>query len=284
MKCDLHCHTKLSDGSLGIEELISLAKRTGLKAVAITDHDTLAGANRAKIIGDRYDITVIPGVEISCFDYKRNRKAHLLCYLCDKPDRLESLFRKTYLNRKKAAEAMVEKIMERYPVLPSMIVNRAKGSSNIYKQHIMHALMDIGAATSIYGDLYRELFDPKEGFAFVEPEYPDVFEVLAQVKDAGGIAVLAHPTHYDSYDLLGELVAHGLDGVEVWHPCHDEFDVQRIRDVAKKHGLLMTGGSDFHGMYNKAAMSLGACYTPLENFEALLAYKSRRKTRETIII
>lgn len=279
MKCDLHCHTKLSDGSLGIEELISLAKRMGLKAVAITDHDTLAGANRAKIIGDRYDVRVIPGVEISCYDYKRKRKAHLLCYLCDKPDRLQSLFRKISLSRKKAANAMAKKIVDRYPVLPAQIVNRAKGSSNIFKQHIMHALMDIGVTTSIYGDLYNELFDPEKGVALVEPEYPDVFEVLVQVQDAGGIAVLAHPTYYDSYDLLGELVASGLDGVEVWHPCHDEFDVQRISEVAKKHGLLMTGGSDFHGMYNKKVLPLGSFYTPWENFEALLSYKSRRKVK-----
>lgn len=279
MICDLHCHTRLSDGSLGIEELISLAKRMGLKAVAVTDHDTLAGANRSKIIGDRYDLTVIPGVEISCFDYKRKRKAHILCYLCDKPDRLESLFRRTYLSRKKAATEMAKKVVELYPISPSQIENRAKGSSNIFKQHIMHALMDIGVTTRIYGDLYDELFHPEKGVALVEPEYPDVHEVLVQVQDAGGIAVLAHPTYYDSYDLLGELIAEGLDGVEVWHPSHDEFDIQRMREIAKRHSLLMTGGSDFHGMYNKKILPPGTCYAPLENFEALLSYKSRRKVK-----
>uniref|UniRef100_UPI003FEE15CE PHP domain-containing protein n=1 Tax=Candidatus Fimivicinus sp. TaxID=3056640 RepID=UPI003FEE15CE len=83
---DLHCHTRLSDGSLGIEDLILLAKKLKVETIAITDHDCLAGTVRGKVIGERHGVQVIPGVEFSCIDPKReNRRAHLLCYLSDSP-------------------------------------------------------------------------------------------------------------------------------------------------------------------------------------------------------
>ena len=95
MKADLHCHTMLSDGTLGIEELIQVAKKSGVDTIAITDHDTLAGTVRAAIIGKRFNINVITGVELSCWDDERNRKVHLLCYMPDHPDRLEGLCMRT---------------------------------------------------------------------------------------------------------------------------------------------------------------------------------------------
>ena len=88
MRGDLHCHTKLSDGSLGIEDLITLAKKRGIEAIAITDHDCLAGTVRGKIIGDRFGVQVIPGVELSATDTKTGKKVHLLCYLSDAPDQI----------------------------------------------------------------------------------------------------------------------------------------------------------------------------------------------------
>lgn len=92
---DLHCHTKISDGSMGIEELIAIAKRRGLSAISVTDHDTTAAATRAVIIGRRQEVRVIHGVEFSTIDKVRGNEAHLLCYLCDTPDRLEGLCRRT---------------------------------------------------------------------------------------------------------------------------------------------------------------------------------------------
>lgn len=93
MASDLHCHTKISDGSMGIEELIAIAKRRGLSAISVTDHDTTAAATRAVIIGRRQELQVIHGVEFSTIDKSREKKAHLLCYQCDTPDRLEGLCR-----------------------------------------------------------------------------------------------------------------------------------------------------------------------------------------------
>ncbi len=83
---DLHCHTTLSDGSLGIEDIIVQAKRTGVDFISITDHDTMSSISRAKVLGERYGIQTIPGVELSAWDKTRNRKVHILCYAPQKPD------------------------------------------------------------------------------------------------------------------------------------------------------------------------------------------------------
>ena len=274
MAVDLHCHTKISDGSLGIEDLISIAKRKGLSTISVTDHDATAGATRAVIIGKRQEIQVIHGLEISTMDHERGRNAHLLCYLCDHPDRLEGLCHRIGENRRAAGMEMVRKVMRYYPITPELVVKCATGSTNIYKQHIMHALLDAGYTDSLYGDLYEKLFG-KDGCAAVPIEYPDTRDVLTAIHEAGGIAVLAHTHVYQSEDLLAELVPLGLDGVEVWHPYHTEKQAGELLDFANQHDLLVTGGSDFHGMYSRTARPLGSTTVPDECVDALLRHKQK---------
>lgn len=282
---DLHCHTRLSDGSLGIEDLILLAQRLKIDTIAITDHDCLAGTVRGKVIGERHGVRVIPGVEFSCMDPQRdNRRAHLLCYLSDSPDRLEGLCRRNSLSRRRAGQYMILKVAKRYPITPEFVLKCASGSTNIFKQHIAHALMECGYTSTIFGELYQELFSSKSPHCVsVEPAFPDIREVLEAVHEAGGIAVLAHPAFYDSFDLLDELITLGLDGVEVWHPTANEETVARLKRTAQKNSLLMTGGSDFHGMYNSRLTRLGACLTPDEQIAELLNYKAklRRQQKKT---
>ncbi len=276
MAADLHCHTKISDGSMPIEDLISMAKRRGISTLSVTDHDTTAGATRAVIIGKRQGLNVIHGVEFSTADPQRDGKAHLLCYMCDTPDRLEGLCRTINDRRKKAANDMVRRVMRYYPITPEMVVRCAQGSTNFFKQHIMHALMDAGYADSIFGDVYKKLFG-KEGKARVEIEYPDVREVIDLIHSAGGIAVLAHPYLYKNEALLEELAEKGLDGVEVWHPSHNEEQVAALTDFASQHHLLMTGGSDFHGMYTRECRALASTSCPDEHVQALINYKAAKK-------
>ncbi|MEG1178976.1 MAG: PHP domain-containing protein, partial [Oscillospiraceae bacterium] len=241
MPADLHCHTRLSDGSLGIEDLIILANKMGVDTIAITDHDCLAATVRGKIIGERHGVTVVPGVELSAFDTKRERKVHILCYLSDNPDRLEGLCRRNSLARRKAGQLMVLKTAQKYPITPEFVLKCAAGSTNIYKQHILHALMESGFTTEIFGNMYDELFSSKNPDNIsVLPKFPDVFEVMDAIHESGGIAVLAHPGFYDSFELLDELIKAGLDGVEVWHPENTPEESQRLIEIAKKNGLLMT--------------------------------------------
>lgn len=275
---DLHCHTKLSDGSLGIEDLITLAKKRGVDTIAITDHDCLAGTVRGKIIGDRFGVQVIPGVELSSTDAQTGKTVHLLCYLSEFPDRLEGLCHRNSLARKKAAHYMMLQITKRYPVTTELIVKCATGSTNIYKQHIMQALMECGFTREIYGELYHKLFDKSEpGNILVTPKYPDTAEVLTAIHDAGGIAVLAHPFQLDSLDALPRLLENGLDGIEVWHPSADEQQQAELKKLAAKHKLLMTGGTDFHGMYNATTVSIGDVAAPDDAVAKLLGYKAKQK-------
>lgn len=277
MAIDLHCHTKISDGSMGIDELLATAKRRGITALAITDHDAIAGATRAVIAGKRIGIDVIHGVEFSAFDYTRNRRVHILGYLCDYPDRLEGLCRQISTSRRAAATEMVRKVLRYYPIIPESIARCASGSFSIFKQHIMHALIDAGYADSFFGEVYDKLFNREKGCAYVAIEYPDVYEVIDLIHSAGGLAVLAHPNTYDSEELMQELAeAKKLDGIEVWRPTHSENDVIAFTAFAEKYGLLMTGGSDFHGMYTKAARPLG-CQAPDDTVEKMRAYKARKK-------
>jgi phosphoribosyl 1,2-cyclic phosphate 1,2-diphosphodiesterase len=275
---DLHCHTRLSDGSMGIDDLIILAKKQGIDKIAITDHDCLAGTVRGRLIGERHGVTVIPGVELSATDSKRGRKVHILCYLSDSPDRLEGLCRRNLIARKRAGQHMVIRVAKRFPTTPELIVKCASGSTNIYKQHIMHALMECGITDQIFGALYDELFTPEsDANVIVNAKFPEPSEIIEAIHDAGGIAVLAHPNLFDSMELLEELVPIGLDGVEVWHPLCNEEQTDYLKSVANKYNLLMTGGSDFHGMYTNARVSIGSILTPEENIKQLLGYKAKKR-------
>ena len=281
MAADLHCHTKLSDGSVGIEDLIVIAQKSGIDTIAITDHDCLAGTVRGQVIGKRYGVNVIPGVELSAFDFEAGKKVHILSYLADAPNRLESVCKRTSVARKRAGQIMMLKVASRFPITSDFIINHASGSTNLYKQHIMHALMDAGYTDKIFGDLYYALFDESSETNILAPtKYPSVEEVINEIHGAGGIAVLAHPVKFNNFDEIEKYVDMGLDGVEVWHPSADEETVGRLTEFCKKKKLLMTGGSDFHGIYGNKTVTLGTCSTPQEQLDKLMGYKAKKKRVE----
>ena len=280
LKADLHCHTKLSDGTLGIDDLIILAKNSGVTTLAVTDHDSLAGTVRATIIGERHGINVIPAVEFSATDSKRKAKAHILCYLPDTPERLEGLCKSNSEKRKRAARIMVAKVANKFPVAPELIMKCATGSTNIYKQHIMQALMECGYTTTIFGDLYNMLFTKDSRInVLMDATYPEPTEIIKAIHEAGGIAVLAHPGFYNNFELLEELIPEGLDGVEVWHPENKPEQQELLISIAKKHDLLMTGGSDFHGAYNAYPIKIGEYGPDEDNVAKLLSYKAKKRRK-----
>lgn len=267
---DLHCHTRLSDGSLPPEDLVWLAQRLHLNAVAVTDHDTLAGCRQAKKLEERQFIRVIPGAEFSCVDEKRGRKVHLLCYGPKKLSVLEPMCQEIGRRRRDAVYQMIEKVAAHYPITVDMVEHYAENSTCIYKTHIMEALMDLGYDVEAYGTLFRQLFHQKTGAYLVTPRFPSAFEMLHLIHEAGGVAVLAHAEIYNSLDILEELIQDGLDGVEVWHPRNGDATRQHLLNRAKEHGLLTTGGSDFHGRFRGGAVPLGTCTTPEQSLKELL--------------
>ena len=278
MICDLHCHTKLSDGSLGIEDIIDQAKRVGIDWLSLTDHDTMASFSRADVLGERAGIKILHGVELSAWDKVRNSKVHILCYAPLKPDRLEGLCLKSCEIRKACSKEMMAKVMEKFPITQESILKHTTASKSIFKQHIMRALIDYGYALEFYGELDHELFNPKTGSCYVEREYPDVNFVLDLIHTAKGVAVMAHPAQYDNIELLEELARKGkIDGVEIGHYSADENYRRELSGIADKYGLIETGGSDFHGLYNSVPTHLGSETTTKENLERILKFSSKIK-------
>lgn len=278
MSGDLHCHTKLSDGSLGIEDIIIFAKKKGLETIAITDHDCLAGTVRGKIIGARHGIKVIPGVELSATYEEANKNVHILCYLPDSPDMLEGLCKRNSLARKKASHYMMLQTAKRYPIPTEFIMKCSTGSTNLYKKHIMQALIECGYACTFNGPVYKKLFtNESEENILIVPKYESVKTVVDAIHEAGGIAVLAHPYKSNCTDILEDLIKAGLDGIEVIHPSANEKEQDELKRFALSHKLLITGGSDFHGLYNEYPVSIGDYAAPDDCVKALTTYKSRQR-------
>ncbi|MBR0112296.1 MAG: PHP domain-containing protein, partial [Clostridia bacterium] len=223
----------------------------------------------------------IPGVELSAYDSKRNSYADILCYLPDSPDRLEGLCHRNIDARKRASQIMTLKVARKYPITPELVTKCATGSTAVFEQHIMHALMECGISAGIYGDIYDELFSPEsEGNVVTIAKYPEPSEIVNAIHEAGGIAVLAHPGSRNSFELLDELIKIGLDGVEVWHPGNTEEQQKELLKIAKAKGLLTIGGTEFRGMYSESALCVGDIVTPEDSVKALLSYKSKSRKKK----
>ena len=257
MKGDLHVHTTLSDGSLGVEDVIAQAKRIGLDFISITDHDTMSSISRAKVLGDRYGIQTIPGVELTAWDKTRGR--------------LEGICRRCSEIRQSCAKETVENVLKLYPITAEDITKHVVGSKSIYKQHILHALIEYGYSNHFYGKLDDELFNEKTGSCIVEREYPDINYVLDLIHSARGAAVMAHPVVYDSLELLDDLAKEGkIDGVEVFHYSANEEQQATLLAKANEYDLIVTGGSDFHGLYNMKPTPIGMYTTDKDNIDRIL--------------
>lgn len=272
MSIDLHCHTRYSDGSTPLEELMQLAALRGVTTFALTDHDTMAGCECALELGRGAGVTVIPGVEISAADPKRHGKAHILCYKPKKPEVLLPLLQKTTDSRHAAMLRSVDKVCRLYAIPREMILRRAEGSTNIYKQHVLQALMDAGYASEMFGEVFKKLYDSKTGIAYEKVDYPDIDTVMDAVDAAEGIAVLAHPSEYHSMDLLRELCRnHRIRGIEVYHPRNTEEDKAEMLRLAEKYDLAVTGGTDYHGFYTTKKNPVGTFTTAESEFDKLFS-------------
>jgi hypothetical protein len=240
---DLHLHSTCSDGEWSPSRLVKAAHRERLQAIALTDHDTLAGVPEALEKGERLKIRVIPACEISAwfgFDL------HLLAYgvELDHPG-LSGLLRGSREGREARALEIVAALARLgMPMEPSFVLARV-GGGVVGRPHIARALVDSGYVKSV-----REAFDLYLGDgkpACVEKPRVDPKDAIQRIHDAAGIAVVAHPGSYGGPEILDGLLEMGLDGIEVLHSLHGENSVRSFEQYALAHGLCRTGGSDFHG-------------------------------------
>ena len=258
-RVDLHIHTTVSDGTWTPEEAAREAIACDMIAIAITDHDDVAGVAPAAAVAEPAGIEVVPAVEIDT-DYA-DSDVHVLGYYLDieNPDLLRLLAR--------IREARIErarKIIDRLARLGCRIeegrVLEIAGSGSVGRPHIAAAMVEAGCVTSV-----TQAFETLIGRgapAFVQRYRLLPAEAIQHVRNAGGIAVLAHPVKLRDDHIIEELIADGLQGIEAYHCDHSRPVAEHYRRLADQRGLLVTGGTDSHGMKADRPVPMGSVRTP----------------------
>ena len=256
---DLHTHSTASDGTLSPEALVELVGERGLSAIALTDHDTVAGVAPAQERGKSLGLEVVPAVELGA-SLDGVGEIHLLGYFIDLKnktlrDRLAWLRDERWSRGRKIVERLNDMGVS---ISVEQVVGIAQGGS-VGRPHIARALVENGHVASMEEAFGRYL--KSNGPAYVKRELLGAGEAIRLVRGAGGVAVLAHPCTLGRKDgelpkIIRSLMAHGLRGIEVFYSQHTTQQVDRYKQLAARFGLLMTGGSDFHGA-NKPEIELG---------------------------
>jgi predicted metal-dependent phosphoesterase TrpH len=250
---DFHTHTTVSDGSLTPTELARRAHEQRVTGFALTDHDTVDGVAEARAEGERLGVEVIAGVELSVNEDQGARAMHVLGLGID-PDHSPLRARLAGLREARLSRgARIVSHLQKAGIAISLEdVARHSAGGALGRPHVARALVDLGVVPDVEEAFARWL---RRGRPAYEPNAElSAREAIELVHDAGGAAVLAHPPLSAGVDSPGGLVAFverlvplGLDGLEVWHPSHKSTATRRLRRLAAAHGLVETGGSDFHG-------------------------------------
>lgn len=247
---DLHVHTTMSDGSDTFEEVLDQACQRGIRRIAFTNHDTTRGLDEAVQLGENCGVEVVGGIEVSAYDFQRARKVHVLGLgLHEDAPALKALCVPLLERRNANSLWQLDRLQEAgYRVDVNRALTLGSKSTCLYKQHLMAALTDEPFPSAAYRALYRRLFKDG-GICDRDIAYVDARDAVAAIVEDGGLAVLAHPGQLDSYDIVPELVACGLGGIERFHPDHAPVDHQRCAELAERFHLVCTGGSDYHGRF-----------------------------------
>lgn len=247
---DLHTHSNASDGTVSPEALVALAARKGLSALALTDHDTVAGVPVALAQGRALGVEVVPGIELTT-EWDGSHVLHILGYFLRHEDpalgeRLAWLKAK----RRERAGKIVARLSELGLGVTFEQLETIAGDAAMGRPHVARALVEAGAVRTIDDAFRRYLSHGRPGF--VKRETVTTEEGIALLKAAGAITVLAHPGTYrlkarQLARLVEQLKAMGLEGLEVYWSGHGAAQVESYGALAQRLGLVVTGGSDFHG-------------------------------------
>ncbi len=244
LSADLHIHTDASDGAETPAQVVYRAKTAGLKAIAITDHETASGIVPALEAGRGLSLEVLPGVEMST--EHKGSEVHLLGYLMDYRNPvflsfLELLKQK----RKERAEKIATKLRELGVQVTLDQILAVAGKGTVGRPHVARALIKSGLVQSV-----AQAFEQYLGTG--RPAYVPRFkystgEAIRLIREAGGVTVLAHPVIDNSEGFIAEFVKDGLQGLEVYYPGHGPETITRFLETCRLYNLVSTGGSDFHG-------------------------------------
>jgi len=268
MRADLHVHSTASDGTCSPRALVELAIAKGVTVLAIADHDSVEGLAEALDAASDTSVKLVPAVELSAVA-PDGADVHILGYFIDPADaRLGARLADLRIARERRATAIVSALTQAgYPVELDDVMALSDGGA-VGRSHIARALVAAGHAHSV-SEAFRTLIGRGRSF-YVPKDVRSPEEVIACIRDAGGLAVLAHPGSSGVDDLIHALVAAGLRGIEAYHSDHSAEQRSRYTAMAADLGLLVTGGSDFHG---PAAPNpeLGSVEIPDDDIAAFMA-------------
>ncbi|WP_405011714.1 PHP domain-containing protein [Kitasatospora sp. NBC_01539] len=271
MRIDLHAHSNASDGTDSPAELVAAAVAAGLDVVALTDHDTVAGHAEAAEAVRGTGLTLVPGAELSC--HVDGISLHLLAYLFDPAEPAFAAERDLVRNdRFRRGRAIVERCRELGAPISWEQVERIAGNGSVGRPHIASALVEAGVVATV-SDAFTAEWLANGGRADVRKHETDPATAVRLVRAAGGVPVFAHPGAVKrgrtvSDEVLADLAAAGLGGLEVDHIDHDEPTRAHLRGLAGDLGLFTTGSSDYHG--HRKTVRLGEFTTDPAAYEALV--------------
>lgn len=256
LKADLHIHTTASDGLMSPKEVVRWASVKRLTAIGITDHDTVNGISLAEEVSSEYKVEIVPGIELSTL--YEEEEIHILGYYIDYKAAwfLETL-EKIQNSRYKRAENIVSKLNGLGVDITMEKVKSIADNGAVGRPHIARAMIDKGYISNI-----KEAFKSyigKDCPAYVERYKLSSGEAIDIIKQLGGISVIAHPGLIKNKANIGKIIDLGIDGIEVYHSKHDDETVRNALAIASSRKLLITGGSDCHGMKVNNEPILGNC-------------------------
>lgn len=255
-RADLHTHTTASDGLMSPQEVVRWASVKRLKAVGITDHDTVNGIAPAIEASARYGVEVVPGIELSTL--YEEEEIHILGYYIDyKAGWFLDTLKKIQNSRFERAERIVGKLQDLGMEITLEQVKNIAEDGAIGRPHIARAMINKGYITNIK-DAFKGYIG-KGGPAYVDRYKLECGEAIEMIKKLGGISVLAHPGLVKSKEYIGRILDLGIDGIEAYHSKHDEDTVRYALAIARSRKLLVTGGSDCHGIMLNNEPIIGNC-------------------------
>ncbi len=275
---DLHTHTTCSDGSLTPKELIDLAHKKDIQAIAITDHDTIDGLAEGRKRAEELGICFINGVELAG-SFKSDAEIHILGYNFDITEELEHTLSEIVIERDKRNLEIIRLLQEENINITLEDLKAISGKKIISRAHFAAVIIEKGY-TKTKEEAFSKYLNPGCK-TYVPRKYFTPKECIDLIHKANGVAVLAHPTLYgipfmEIKELLWELKSLGLDGVEVKHSTYNYEQEAFLTNFSKKEGFLKTGGSDFHGSFKKA-LNLGSGYgklvVPFKMYEDIIELK-----------
>jgi len=273
---DLHIHTHLSDGTFSPEKVVKYSKEKGLSAIAITDHDSCSGIAPAIKAGEALGLEIIPGVELSA--ELDGEEVHILGYFVDwKNPRFIKKLEEISKIRKDRAKKILKKLKTYGIDISEEEFFKFSGPGSVGRLHIAQFLSKKGHIFSIE-EAFRNYIG-NHGSCYVKKFKLSPKEAIAMIKKVGGVAILAHPkTIYikdkSLDDIVKLLVKDGIQGIEVYYYSHTASDENKLKELAERYNLLISGGSDCHGLGKKDVL-IGRVKIPYELVEKIKQASSR---------